>query len=546
MRSSPPTAPSDGPSCPSSKLRARISHGLIRRLPLGSPGSPLEPIGSPFELQLESQSGMTLIEVLIASVLAAFIAIGTFTAFDAAGRSSADQRAHAQGTLLSQQDQERMRSFTTTTLEQMGTVTTTRAENGLCVEKSGSSYIYYNQGKNTLFCEKVTGFAGATYKGVVFTVTSSASFVSAEKGSEQASLACEKSGGSANYLQTKSSVTWTALGKRTPVSQVGVLTIPSSYVLLVKVRNQNNEPVEGATVAVTSGPSTTTPASGCVTFGALASETVEITAAKGSWVSYEGKTPATKSGVKLSSSSLTEIELHLAEPGSIVGEFEINGVSAGIEGVSFYALQTEFGIAPPDWVASSATPEHKLTLSSLFPAAKSGKPSEYTVFAGDCEANNPATVTASGEKLVDKSAPVMPGGSSSVKVEVPAINVTVYEGTKSTPKGTLNSAEYAYVENEECKTGTAQNVTGTVTYQHKVALAAGGHLESKYKYQPYAKELVLCVTTKIGTEYMRNTFKVANTKKAGTGEYKFYLQEVKNTEDSGVEKTTIAGKLKCP
>ncbi len=485
---------------------------------------------------------MTLIEVLIASVLTAFIAIGTFTAFDAAGKSSADERAHAQATVLVQQDQERLRSFTTTTLEQMGTVETYRAENGMCLEKSGSSYSYFNGSKNTLYCEKVTGFAGNAYTGGVFTVTSSAAYVAAEKGAEKATLTCEKSGVSANYLQTKSSVKWTTLGSRPPVTQSSVLNVPSSYVLLVKVLNQNNEPVEGATVSVTSGPSTTTPASGCVTFGGLASETVEVSATKGAWIDYTGKSPTAKSGVKLSSTAVTEVELHLAESGSIVGEFESNGSTAGVEASAFFVQQTKIP-TPSDFVASSALPEPRITLSKLFPFVKTVKPTleyePYVVYAGDCEANNPETAAEAAEKLKFKTAIVTPGGSTSVKLEVPEVKVRVYEGTEAAKLSPISSAESAYITNEACKSATAQN--GTVTYKHKVAINAEGRLENRYKYQPYAKELVLCVIGKLSTgKFARNTLKIANTKKAGTAELFLYLKGTGFTEKSK------ASELTCP
>ena len=56
----------------------------------------------------------------------------------------------------------------------------------------------------------------------------------------------------------------------------------------------------------------------------------------------------------------------------------------------------------------------------------------YNVYAGDCEANNPETVTASGEKLkYHTTVTVTPGGSTTDKVEVPAVNVEVFEGTKA-------------------------------------------------------------------------------------------------------------------
>ena len=494
---------------------------------------------------------MTLIEVLIASIMVAIIAVGTFTAFDAAGQSTADERAHAQATLLVQQDQERLRGFTTTTLEQLGTIETYRAENGQCLEKSGSSYLYFN-GSATLFCEKVTGFAGTTYKGTVFTVTSSSSYVSAEKGSEKAAFTCEKSGGSANYLQTKSSVAWPLL-KGSTVSQSSVLNVPSSYVLEVKVVNQAKEAVEGATVSVSPGPSASTPASGCVTFGGLSSGPYEISVTRPGFVDEQGKSPpAALTGITLTSGSVTEEKFTIAEPSTLNVEFESNGVGAGVEGNSFYALNTAMK-SPSDFVEQSATPVSKLTFAKAFPFAASA----YTVFAGECEANNPATLTASTEKLKDKfvrepEGAIVPGATYNVKVEVPAVNVEVFEGTKAAPGGLVTSAEYAYLENEACKGAAAQNQT-TITYQHKVALTAGGHLENKYKYQPYAKELVLCVTNQavvVGKspekKYYRNTFKIENLKKAGSSAYKFYLQEVKNTEDSGKEENTVAGKLKCP
>ncbi len=282
---------------------------------------------------------MTLIEVLIASIMVAIIAVGTFTAFDAAGQSTADERAHAQATLLVQQDQERLRGFTTTTLEQLGTIETYRAENGQCLEKSGSSYLYFN-GSATLFCEKVTGYAGTAYKGTVFTVTSSSSYVSAEKGSEKAAFTCEKSGGSANYLQTKSSVAWPLL-KGSTVSQSSILNVPSTYVLEVKVLNQNKEAVEGATVSVSGGPSANTPASGCVTFGGLSSGPYEISVTRPGFVDEQGKSPpAALTGITLTSGSVTEEKFTIAEPSTLNVEFESNGVASGIESNSFYALNT--------------------------------------------------------------------------------------------------------------------------------------------------------------------------------------------------------------
>ena len=503
-----------------------------------------------------------LLEVVISALLVGLIAIGTFSAFDAAGKSTAGTRAHAQATVVAQQDEERLRSLTTTQLAQLGSVETTRAENGDCLEEVSGAWHYWSKG-TTSFCENPTGLSGTAYNATVFTVTSSATYVAAEKGSEKAAFTCEKTGGAASYLQTTSSVSWPSLGKtRPPVSQSSIVTVPTSGILLVKVLNQNNEAVEGATVTVTgTGVNTTqiTPASGCVIIGGLPAETVQVDAYKSSWVDGQGKSPPPAGPATITTTSVSEKTFNIGEPGTITAGFESNGVTTGVTSDIVYASQSEMK-SPQDYVGGTAgTYASSVAVTGieekgLFPFVKVGKPAgeaPYTVFAGDCEANNPAKVTETGEKIKDRTAPVKSNEATAVKVEVPPVNLTVYEGTSTTPGNALEGAEYAYITNKGCSAGTAQNYTGTVTYQHKVAISTGsgtlkGHLEPKY--QPYAKELILCVTAKLSTgKYYRNTFTIANTTKAGNStEHKFYLKEAKTTEDTGKEESSTKGTLKCP
>lgn len=55
-----------------------------------------------------SEGGATLIEVLVSSLCLALIAIGTLSAFDAAGRLSADEQHRSQANDIAQQDQDRL------------------------------------------------------------------------------------------------------------------------------------------------------------------------------------------------------------------------------------------------------------------------------------------------------------------------------------------------------------------------------------------------------------------------------------------------------
>ena len=356
----------------------------------------------PARLRAGSQSGFGIVEVLISSLLVGIIAIATFAAFDSAGRATADQRAHAQATVLAQQDQERLRAMTATELVPQFTGTTkTEAVNG-----------------------------------TVFTIGSSARYVSA---TNEALTCGTTSGGNADYLQTTSSVTWPALaaGKRPPVTQSSIVTNPPGSSLLVTVKNQNNEPVEGATVTVygvTSKTTTsqTTPASGCVLFAALAASdtTVEVGATKGTWVDTQGKVAPGKKVVTLSQTTVTTQPFTIAEPGSIQATFESNKVTVGITGAT--SRTNRASKRRQTLSAASPVARASVTLAGLFPFAKQITPflpEPYVVYAGDCEANNPETVTA--KAVPYQKVAVTPNGVTPVTVDAPAVTVTIDENTKT-------------------------------------------------------------------------------------------------------------------
>jgi hypothetical protein len=143
------------------------------------------------------------------------------------------------------------------------------------------------------------------------------------------------------------------------------------------------------------------------------------------------------------------------------------------------------------------------------------------VWAGDCAENNPEVV--SGKAVTNSSAQVEPGATTKVKVEVPAFNVTVYNGSSSANnEGVLAGSTIASITNSACKSKSALNEVPLV-YKRKATINSSGVLEQKY--QPYAKELTLCVAGKIGTTYYKSTQTFSNTKKAGTTEA-FYLKKL--------------------
>jgi Tfp pilus assembly protein PilV len=513
-----------------------------------------------------SESGISLIEVLISSLIVAVVAIGTFTAFDTAGRASADQRAHAQAGQLARQDQERMRSLTSTELLNFAVPARFEAENGLCLKKelSGKYKYYPKENKENLpFCEAETPFAAQEYTGNVFTVSSSASLVEAAHNS----LACESAGTggttSGTYLKTTSSVTWTTLAKTTrpPVTQSSIVTNGSTG-LLVKVFNQNHQPLAGATVIVKGSKSSstqTTPTAGCVLVTGLTDTTVKVAASKLTYVDRAAKSPPAEQTVEISPTAAATVEFVIAEPGSIEAEFISENAAKVMEKAksdTFYARQGSVTPPPENFVdGTNGTPVETEILKPVFPFAKPATPHEaepYTVYAGDCAANNPETVNPEVHLEKNNLALVTPGGPPApVKIEVPTVNLTVFEGVAGTPLKPVEGGgeTSAYITNPACSGATAQNAT--VSNTHKVALTASatealrGHLSPKYL--PYATELQLCVVAKLATgKYTHNVFTIANTLKKGilegASELKFYMK----TAGTNLKSSTTKGALTCP
>jgi Tfp pilus assembly protein PilV len=393
-----------------------------------------------------------MIEVLVSTLLVGLIVLGTFSGFDAAGRASAEERAHAQATVLAQQDQERLRGLTAAELSAFGT----------------SASVY----------EKTEG-------ATKFKITSTAQPVASS--SEQ--FTCGTSS-TADYLQTTSSVTWAARGKHAPVTQSSIVSAPTNGGLLVEVLEQNAKGLEGATVNATGANAQTTPASGCVIFGSLTSGTVTVTAEDAGDVDPSGNRPASKE-VELGGTTLTPVKLQLAAWGSLVVSFE--NKATAVTGDTFYAQNAEVP-APSGFVGgTSGTFASSVTLSELYPFTTPA----YTVFAGDCEVNNPEVV--SKKEVADRTGLVTSNGKTNVKVEEPEVPITVFEGTKTTPGAAVTAPTSAKIYDTGCKGKSAQEHP-TIEYKHAVTLDSTGKLVQKY--QPYAAELEFCVVAlKSGTYY---------------------------------------------
>lgn len=305
------------------------------------------------------------------------------------------------------------------------------------------------------------------------------------------------------------------------IKQSSIVSVPPSTTVEARVVNQAGEPVSGATITV-KGTSTnlsqTTLATGCVVLGSIADKTVELGASKSNWVGHNGSPPAPKT-VTLSSSATTPEVFTLAEPATLTAEFDTNGgATRGLPGDTVYIGQSGVG-TPPNFIAGKAgTYQTATSLGNLFPFVS---PNTYTVFAGDCEKNNPET-TVSGGSVKDEKVLLEPGATKTVTVEEPQINLLVMSGTAAGAgkEGSPISSTSAKLINKECASTSAQNYT-TVPYEHTIEVVAG---RLKPRYAPYAKSLELCVAWLEGGKYYKNKTTFANTAKAGSTEVAFYAK----------------------
>ena len=425
--------------------------------------------------------------------------------------------------MIAQQDEDRLRGLPGIELSNgIHSTTYEVAENGMCLEKSAGAWKYW-EGTATTSCEAATGYKGKAYTGTVFTVTSMAQFVSASK----ETLTCETTGGAANYIQTTTSVNWSSANKHSPVTESSLVTVPTNASLLVRVKNSKTEAVSGAKVAVTD-PSTastvtaeqTTPASGCVIFGDLAVGMVKVVASKEGWVEKTGKAAVAKE-TTLTKTSLAEVEFTIEDSGGILAKF-VNSAGTEVQGSTFVAFQTGLGSPAFEVGGEPSKPVTSYTLEGLYPYAE-----DYKAWAGDCEANKPATVGVAGAK--EGSVLVKPGAVEPVQVEEAPINVTVYEGTSGTPGGHPADVETAMIIDTSCS-----------STQHKVTLNSAGNIVQKY--QPYAKELEFCVVALISGKYYKykSPTKFENKLTTGTTIPSVYLKET----TSGYSNSS--SKLTCP
>ncbi|HEY7256431.1 MAG TPA: hypothetical protein VH476_07075 [Solirubrobacterales bacterium] len=376
------------------------------------------------------EEGNVLIEVMVSAMMITIAAIGVFSAFTAAEKSTAQERHEAQAHGLAQADIARLRTMRISQLSP------------------------------TLSESKTVTVEGSPY-----TVDSDAQFINAKTGTDT----CDEKEASADYIRIRSTVTWPGIGSRPPVAETSLVAPPNSTVraesgaLIVQVQNAKEELIPGIPISG-DGPtpfSRETGENGCAVFGNLLEGEYEVSANVPGLVNPDGDESGT-SKVSVVPEATKTLPLLYDTPGQLKAKFvaRLTGESAEPTAVEAQAI-TLFNTGMTEaraFKSTSGTPAGQPvpeieTTKSLFPF-KDG----YTVYAGSCEDNNPnPSGLHPSAAVVQATVPLVP----EVTLELPVLHLQVYKTKKSEEKKVKAGVVEGSVRDTNCTSAELPSIKFT-------------------------------------------------------------------------------------
>jgi hypothetical protein len=449
---------------------------------------------------------------MVSALLLGLISLATFTGLQAVSASDANQRFHNQAELLAAQSQEALRSDPIGSLEK------------LVVE----AHVY------------TTKADGTTY-----TITQSAHDLNGN-GQATSCTATEQSSSTAPNFRVTTSVTWHSVQGGHPVTESSIVTPPTGSSLEVDVQNAPTPTggVSGVTVYVTytalETASTvklegTTGTAGCVLFTGIRSTAAQIEVPqKLNFVTPSGTLKIEPTEVSIAPNVTTHYAVTYNEGGAITAQFTYQGKTEyngkPVTGDTFVMANNQMTLAPELEVGSTAfvepysgsEEEYTPKTSTYHPTAGTPKAAKYVhgdlfpfpsaswaVYAGDCAANNPATVT--NKAILPKEEEVHPGADPTVEVLMSYVKLEAIKETEKSNKSEKAAAAYPIkITNLSCSAASPEPATPdnavSVSYVHTQSTTSAGVLESPF--QPFGKfELCLQATStrKDKISYLNNT-----------------------------------------
>jgi type II secretory pathway pseudopilin PulG len=369
---------------------------------------------------LRAQAGDTMVEVLVAAVLVALIAVATFTGFSSVAHVASGQNTRAQASAIAEAEQARLHGLTLNNLSSSG---------------SGSGNTTFNQQ------------AGGT----TYTITSSTKFVSGN-----GAASCTTSGTTtADEVQTTTQVSWSSDAfAGGPVVLHGLVTPPQGGSLIVRVLDAGGNAISGVSVSV-SGPTSVTPlttdSSGCVEFGGLSGGSYT---AAGTINSQN----TTGSATVVATQTKTIVLTPTGGTGGISATFTTtyNGSSHA----SSADQVTAWNPSNPTVynVFGTASTLGNNTYHSTVSSGGQFAPGNYTTYAGTCSGD----YSASGYAV----AAVTAGTTQPVSLPQPAMIVDVWGGASAPTEIDDTAAQLTYSGTWTHATGYGNDYDGTESWSN--------------------------------------------------------------------------------
>ena len=340
-------------------------------------------------IHLSDESGFGLIEVVISSVVLLLVTMGTLSLMDGAAKSTVQNRARTAAASLAEQDQDALRAKAALTLA--GSAATGR--------------------------QGYTNSYSAPVGGVTYSVTSTATWV---RDSSGATPSCTDPDGIAEYLRLTSTVS-APLSSTTvrPVTLTSLLapTFGSfgkhTGTLTIELKDRSGTGLPGVPVTVTGPQNATqsTNAAGCAIFNYFPSGNYNATWSRAGFVDKDGVTNPTATAT-VSDAATTRISRQFDNAGALT-----MNIRSKTGATTIASTTSEVTLANAKMTASRVFPTVTgggsiQTGSTLFPFTDG-----YTIYTGDCSANNPTgyggtpaivSSLAAGAVLSPTSSPVAP------------------------------------------------------------------------------------------------------------------------------------------
>ena len=366
-------------------------------------------------LRSGDESGFSIIEALVASLVLIISTVGILTALESTGRAGQQERQRSQAYQVAQEDQARIRSLKITQL------------------------LDYSQTRTV------------TVDGEPYTVVSASKFVTDATGT----TSCDSGTAAADYLTVSSTVSWPGMGSRPPVEIESIVAPPNGSfeedrgALAVAVRDAagNGIPGIGLTGTGAGAFSGTTGSNGCSIFANLPEGNYTLTPSASGYVDKDG-IAASSVPTSVVAQSTNSIALQLDRPGSIETTFKTLDGGVLVNSTADSVVVANTGMTAPKSFGTIGTRVVKQTASPLFPFT-----SPDIVYAGACTGNNPTAATPTAP-AAQASVQVNAGGpAATAQVTLPSLNLRVFSGSSSSSPGSLVGNARVTVTDKNCSIG---------------------------------------------------------------------------------------------